>query len=228
LPASKPSSGPTTSSSTAGASPDTASSAATPGRTVPSAALLKITVQRSEVPAGYQSKPHQADPTSGATQAALVGCIGGTDTTKDKTGEAHSPEYVLQRTQISSGAESFRSKKDVDADIALIRSPKASSCYQKSFIAKLTAALPSSATIKTVAFKINPHPTGQPSNVVGTGTGTITVQTSRGTLDFHLGIAFITGGLIESEVDIFTVGAPVPAALLSTLTKKVAGRTTTQ
>ena len=181
-------------------------------------------MQRSEVPADYQAKPYQASPDDAATQAALVRCIGGTNTSKDKTGEAHSPDYVVQEVQISSNAQSFKSKADLDADTALISSPKASSCYEKLFSAKLAAGLPSGAAVTKVAIKITPHPAGAPSNVVGTGAGTITVRVQGQTVEVNLGVAFITGPLLEAEVDAVNVGGPIPGALLTTLVKKVAER----
>lgn len=152
----------------------------------------------------------------------MVRCIGGTDTTKDKTGEAHSPDYIQQNMQISSQAESFSTKKDLDADIALISAPNASKCYQKLFTAQLASSLPTGATIKKVDIKITTHRPGQPSNVVGTGTGAITVQSNGQTVDINLGVAFVTGPLIEAEVDILNVDAPIPAALQSALVRKVA------
>lgn len=164
------------------------------------------------------------NPTGAAHQAALVRCIGGTDTTKDKTGEAHSADYILQNMQISSQAQSFRTKKDLDADIALISSPEASRCYEKLFTAQLTSSLPTGATVTKVTIKITTHSAGQPSNVVGTGAGAITVQSNGQTVNVNIGVAFITGPLIESEVDIINVGAPIPAALQTSLFKTVAAR----
>ena len=177
------------------------------------------------MPQGYQAKPYQADPADAGNQAALVRCIGGTDTSKDKTGEAHSPDYVFQNNQISSQAESFRTKKDLDADVALISSPNTSACYDKLLTAELASTLPAGSSVKKVTIKITAHPAGQPSNVVGTGAGTIVVQSNGQTITLDVGVAFITGTLIESEVDFLEVGTPIPAAVQSALVKKVAART---
>ena len=148
---------------------------------------MKITVQKSEVPAAYQAKLYQADPTDASNEAALVRCVGGTDTTKDKTGEAHSPDYVLQNMQISSQAESFKSKKDIDADVALIRSPKASQCYDKLLTARLASTLPSGATVEKVTITITAGAAGEPRNVVGTGVGAITVRSNGQIINLNVG-----------------------------------------
>lgn len=188
-------------------------------------ALRAITVQRSEVPQGYQVVPYQAGSKDTGSQAALVRCVGGTDTSADRTGAAHSPEYVLKNLHISSQAESFGSQKDLDADVALLRSPRASKCYEKSFTAQLTSSLPSGSKVKEVTMKVTPHSAGEPSNVIGTGVGSITVEISGKTVKVNLASEFMTGPLIESEVDFLNADAPIPVTLLSTLVKKVAART---
>lgn len=113
----------------------------------------------------------------------------------------------------------------MDADAALLRSPNASKCYEKLFTAQLTSSLPSGTIVEKVSLKIIPHSAGDPSNVIGIGVGAITVQINGKTINLNIASAFMTGSLIESEVDIVNVGAPIPAALLSGLVKKVAART---
>jgi hypothetical protein len=176
------------------------------------------------MPAGYQSKPYQPDPNDAKTQAELVACVGGKNTSAEQTGEAHSADYFLDASQISSSATSFKSEKDVAADVAILRSPKISACYTKLFKNTVAGALPAGAVIKNVAIAITPRVPTQPANVVGNGAGKIVVTTQGQTVPLYVNVAFITGHLIEAEVEFLDVGAPVAADTRSELIAKVAAR----
>ena len=150
-------------------------------------------------------------------------CVGGRNTEPDKVGEAHSPDYASGNLSISSQATSYRSQDDLNADIAIINSPKVSGCYKQLLRSQITASSPGT-TVNSISLTITPGSGGGPSNVVGTGTGTVTITASGKTATVYIGVAFITGPLIEAEVDAENVGQPVPADLMSALVTKVAAR----
>lgn len=189
-----------------------------------SAALDAIPLQSTDLPAGYTATPYQADPSDKADQAALVACIGGKDTSADKTADANSASFSKGEIQISSNASRYKSQSDLDADIAILKSSKVSGCYDTLFKSKLAGSLPAGSTVQGVSIKITPGAAGHPDNVVATGKGKITVTAGGSKQEIYISVAFITGTLIEAEVDFTSVGVPVDPALQADLIAKVAKR----
>lgn len=209
------------------------SSQTTPSTTPSSPRLAAINVQPGELPKTWQPIPYKPDAASAANQAAIVTCVGGTNTAAHRTGEAHSPEYKLGNATVSSDAESFASQADVAADIALLHSPKIDACYETLLRAEIQTTLPAGATIKTVSIKIVPGPGTAPQNVVATGTGVINLTvgsnttaptTAAVTTSIYITVSFISGPLTEAEVDTQSVGRPLPPTIAAGLTTAVASR----
>lgn len=188
---------------------------------------MKINLQSADLPGGWVGAPYSADPSDAANRATLLQCVGGRNTDSDKTGEAHSQDYSLADATISSQASSYRSQDDLTADIAIIGSPKISSCYDQLVRGQISASLPAGTTVNSVSFMIAAGAGGGPGNVIGTGTGTINVTSSGQTADVYLNVAFITGPLIEAEIDFENVDQPVPADTRSALIAKIAARAST-
>ena len=186
--------------------------------------LQTIVLQPADLPAGWKGTPYKADPSDAANQAALLACVGGKDTTADKVAEANSDDYNLDNATISSSANSYKSKSDIDADIATLQNPKLGSCYEQLLNKQLATSLPAGATIKSTSITITPGSGGGPANVVATGSGTIQVSANAQVVPVYVNVAFITGPLIEAEVDAENVGTPVPPAVVSALVAKVAAR----
>jgi hypothetical protein len=210
----------TASNSTASNSAASNSAASSAG----SAELSAIVLQPSDLPAAWTAAPHQADPGDATDQAALVACVGGTNTDPDKTAEVDSSDFSLDDASISSNATSYKSQSDLDADTALIHSPKISTCYQQLVKTEAGSSLPAGSTITAVNLTITPGPGGGPSNVVGTGTGSITVSSGGATVTIYDSVAFITGPLLEAEVDFDSPNQPVPATMFANLVNAVATR----
>ena len=205
--------------------PSASSPAASPSTYPASLPQLKeIVLQAADLPTGWKGTPHKADPSAAADQAALVKCVGGRNTDPDKVAEAHSEDFALGDASASSSASTYRSQSDVDADVAMLHSPKLSPCFDKMVRKELATSLPAGATIESAAIKITPGSAGGPANVIATGTGTIKVRLDGQQVAFYLSVAYITGPLIEAEVDIFNVGTPVPASQVMSLVAAVATR----
>jgi hypothetical protein len=185
--------------------------------------LTAIALQASDLPAGWAGTPSEPDSDEASEDAALATCVGGKDSYPDATGESNSDDYALDNANISSSATSFQSQADVTADIANITSPKIDSCYKQLAVSEL-GALPAGATLTSVEIDVTPGSAGGPRNVVATASGKIEVTVSGQQLAFYLNIAFITGPLIEAEVDFFNIGGTVPTALRTSLIAKVAAR----
>jgi hypothetical protein len=194
----------------------------------PSAALSqlrKIVLQPADLPPGWKGAPHQPDPNDHANNAALAKCAGTRNTDSDKVAEAYSDDFALGGAGISSNAASYRSQSDLDADVAMLRSPKFPSCFEQLVKKQLAASFPpGEVTIDSASIKITPGSAGGPANVVATGTETIKARANGRHTSVYLTVAFITGPLIEAEVYAQNVGAPVPASVVSPLVATVATR----
>ncbi|HET6210115.1 MAG TPA: hypothetical protein VFD94_07015 [Jatrophihabitans sp.] len=213
------------SSAPAGGSAATPSkhSIASPQSPAPKSLLAQIVLQASELP-GWTATPYQDDPSTDQDQLALLRCAGGRDTSSDKVADVNSSDFSLDQATVSSDATSYRSQSDVDNDAALLRSPKFASCFQTQVKQQLGKDLPAGTAIKSAKVTITPGAGGGPANVAATAAGVITVTTNGLTLAVYLNVAFITGPMIEAEVDAENVGSPVPATLRAKLVQAVAAR----
>jgi hypothetical protein len=199
----------------------TTSAAPTPA---PRSALKKIVLQTADLPPSWKSTPYQADPSDAADQADLVKCVGGRNTDKDAVADVNSDDFALGDATVSSSATSYWAQSDLDADVAIAHSPKLSSCYDQLAKKQLASSLPAGATIESASMKITPGSAGGPANVIATGAGTIKVSVNGQHVAVYATVAFITGPLIEAEVDTENVGAPVSTSLVQSLVAAVAGR----
>jgi hypothetical protein len=154
----------------------------------------------------------------------MLACVGGKNTDPDKVGEAHSSDYSQGQASISSQAASYKSQSDIDSDIAVLKNPKISSCYEQLIKTQVASSLPQGTQIKAVSITITPGSGGGPANVVATGTGTVTVSAPGGQASVYLDVAFITGPKIEAEADFENLGSPVPAGVRTALVTAIAGR----
>jgi hypothetical protein len=187
--------------------------------------LTAIALQQADLPAGWTGTPYMVDPGDAANDTAMAKCTGGRDTDADESGESHSPNYALAGATVSSQASSFRTADDLTADVATLHSAKISGCFDALLRAEVAASLPAGTTVNAVAITITPTAAGAaPSNVVATGSGTVTVTSSGLKLGVFLNVAFITGPSIEAELDFENLGQPVPAAVQTALIAKVAAR----
>jgi len=183
-----------------------------------------MVLQATDFPPGWKSKPHTADPKQAASQAALLRCVGARNSDPDKVAEAHSADFAYSTATVSSSAASYRSQKAVDADLAMVRSPKFSPCHEQTLAKQIATSLPPGAKVESVSFKVTPGADGGPVNVAATGTGLVKVSLSGQEVVVYAKVAFIVGPLVEAEVDATSVGEPVTRSLMRSLVASVATR----
>jgi hypothetical protein len=186
--------------------------------------LKKIVLQPADAPSGWSRQAYQPDPNESASTAAFDKCVGVRDTDADRVAQANSDNFVKGDASVDSSASSYRSESDLATDEAALRSPKISSCFEQMLKIQLASSLPAGSKIESASIKITNGSAGFPANVVGTGTGTIKVGVSGQQIPVYLSVAFITGPLIEAEVDAENVGAPLSASVVNPLVTKVATR----
>jgi len=216
-----------TSPSTPSGSPLSSSSPATPASAATPASLSqlkRIVLRPADLPQGWKGTPYQPDPNDSADNAAMMKCVGARNTDSDKVAEANSDNFALGDASISSSASSYRSQSDLDSDVAMLHSPKLSACFEQMVKKQLVASLPAGATIDSASITITPGSAGGPANVVATGSGSIKVRVNGQQVPVYLTVAFITGPLIEAEVDTENVGAPVSESVVNPLVATVATR----
>jgi hypothetical protein len=186
--------------------------------------LQKIVLQPTDLPAGWKGTPYQADPSDAAYDAAFAKCMGIRNTDADKVADANSEDFARGDASIGSSATSYRSQSDVDADVAALHSPKFSPCFAKVTKQVVATSLPAGARVESVSVKVTPGSAGDPTNVVANTVVTVKVSVSGKHVVSYLTVAFITGPLIEADVETFNVGRPVRASLVKSLVATVANR----
>jgi hypothetical protein len=189
--------------------------------------LNSIMLRATDLPVGWEAAPYKADPNAAAIDATMSKCVGVRNTDGDKVAAAHSGTFTLGDARVSSSVASYRSQSDLDVDTAILHSPKLSLCFQRQLKRQIATSLPAGETIESASLHITPGSAGGPSNVLGAGTGKVTVGANGQRVTFYVSIAFIIGPLIEAEVDSFNVGTPVPSAVLRSLAAFVATRAAT-
>jgi hypothetical protein len=205
--------------------PSSSSPVASPSATPASLSQLqKIVLQPTDLPAGWKGTPYQPDPSEAAYDAAFAKCVGLRNTDADKVAEANSLDFDRGDASIGSSATSYRSQSDVVADVAALHSPKYAPCLARLTKKVFATSLPAGATVESVSVKITPGLAGGPTNVVANGAGTIKVSVSGHQVVVYLTEAFITGPLLEADVETYNVGRPVRASLLKSLVATVANR----
>jgi hypothetical protein len=154
----------------------------------------------------------------------LAKCVGVRNTDPDKVAEAKSSDFDLGDASISSSATSFPSQSDLDVDIALVHSAKLGPCLDRQARGLFAKSLPAGTKVDSVSSTFTAGSGGGPSNVVGSGVTTVKLTASGQHVVLYLTVAFITGPLIEAEVDTQSVGKPFPASLVKAAVGAVANR----
>jgi hypothetical protein len=212
------------------ASSSVAASSSMPSSSAPAAdapdqpKLATAVLKQSDFPTGWASSPSDGDADDAANQAALVACVGGTNTFGNRVANADAPDFGLNDLSVSSSAASYKSQADIEADTKLIQSPKISTCYEQLIKVQLAKSLPTGSTLGAVAIKVTAGSGGGPSNIVAVGEGTIVATVAGAEVTVYTGIAFITGPLTEAQVEFDSPGQPVDATLFANLVKVVADR----
>jgi hypothetical protein len=184
-----------------------------------------MVLRQGDLPSSWKATPAEPDSSDGSDQAQLMRCVGARNTDKDQVATADSHDYTLGEATLSSSASSYKSQSDLDSDIALLKSPKLTSCFTQLLKKQLATSLPKGASLGAVSVKFSPGPGSGPANVAGSGSATVSVTAGGQHLKLFIDFVYLTGPLIEAEVDAQSVGSPVPAAVLQAAVKAVAGRT---
>lgn len=186
--------------------------------TAPTAGQLnRLVLRASDFPAGTKSEPNSSGASDKQTQRQLLDCVGGRNTEPDRVAHVDAPQFTLDDgTVVSSSASSYKSQSDIDADVAILQSPKINTCYEKILRETLQHQVEAGVTVTSVNVTFAKGGAGQPKNVVATGTASIGLQANGQRTSVFATIAFITGSLIGAQVECERVGqAPSPGTVAS-------------
>jgi len=214
-----------TAPSSSAATSSSSSAAPSSAAPAPLAQLKKIVLQPADLPPGWKGTPASKDNADdAATQAALAKCVGVRNTDPDKVADANSSDFALGDASISSSASSYSSQSALAADIALVHSAKLGPCFDRQAKELFAKSLPAGTTVDSVSSKFTSGSAGFRSNVVGSGVSTVKLSSGGQHLVLYLTVAFITGPLIEAEVDTQNVGKQVAASVVKSAVSAVADR----
>jgi hypothetical protein len=196
------------------------------GNLADSLELGSITLQPTDLPSGWQATKPDTDTGDAVEQAQLVACTGGRNTGHDAVRHSDTT-YDRGANEISSHAERIRTQADVVADVAILRSPKISSCYQEQGRRELGTSLSHGEKLTSFTFRFSPGTSDTARNVTAVGDGKAVFTVEGRAVVEYMDVAFITGPRLEAEVDFFGVGTPIDAALQHQLIATVAERAAT-
>jgi len=188
------------------------------------AQLGKIVLQAADLP-GWKGSP--AGPDSNSNDSEMADCMGAKNTDPDQVATTDSDDFTLGDVTVSSSASSYKFQSDLDSDVAMFKSPKLVPCFQQLFKTDVASSAPSGTSLGNPSVKFTPGSGGGPANVIGTGSVAMPVTADGQQVTIYIDTVFITGPLIEAEVDVESDGAPVPAAVLQSAVKAVAIRAAT-
>ncbi len=213
-------------SSTGSGSPTTAS--APPAAPGSAQRLSELVLQPTDfptgLPVGWTGTPYKANPSGTATETAMLQCLAAPSAADAKVAEGHSQEFSLGDAVISSQATSYRSQSAPDADLALLRDPKAAACFEQTTRKQLAATMPAGATIGSGPMTFTMGSSGGPDNVVATGKGTVPITLAGKQFVLYRDVAFVTGPKIEGEIVFTDFGSAVPDGTQKALIASFAGR----
>jgi hypothetical protein len=215
---STPASSTATSSAPASTAPTGGSSASGTAR------IAGIPVRAGDLPAGWTpGKGDNSTPAQDAAQKAeLARCTGVKASAAGNGGRVDS-DFTQGDNDISSNAQVVTSAQ-LQADVALLRSPKIERCYEQTARRMIAGSLPSGTSVTSVHVTITPSANGAPSNVVALGNAVVHVVAGGNSADVFVDFAYVKGPGVEAEVDFTGVGARIPSALESKLVTAVAQR----
>jgi len=213
-------------SSDAKGSTGSAKPTASPSPTVTPATeaqLRKIVLQATDLPPGWKGSPASSDDSSNSNEE-LAACVGAKNTDADQVASVDSDAFDLGNAEVSASATSYKSQSDLATDIAVLKSPKFLSCTTKELKKELGSSMPKGTSLGAVSLKFTPGPGTGPANVVGSGSMSMPVIGPGGRITVYVDFVYLTGPLMEVEVDAENLGAPVPAGVLQAAVQAVAGR----
>jgi hypothetical protein len=210
-------------SASASSSPPASSAPSTGAPTA--AALAKIVVQQSDLPAGWTGKPAQGQGSPDADlQAQLLRCVGGKIDESQRVAHVDGDDFTQGQLTISSDATSYKTQAEVDNRSAIISSPRAGTCLNQIVRTLLQRQLPAGTTLNGVAIALTSGSNGGPPNVVATEKGQITVSAQGQSATVYLDAAFIRGRQLTATVEFEGIGQRVDANLQASVIAAVAAR----
>lgn len=199
-------------------------------RTTPpaKAVLATLNVRQNDLPGWTPDSSSDGntpdDPKVDAQIAKCAPAVAAVVNSDHNPTEVDSPDFTLGQQDISSSAASVDSAQHLASDRAVITSAQYRSCLRSVMGPVFADELPAGASVSGLAVTALPRYAGEPKSVVVNLRATAVVRVSGQSLTVYSDEAMIAGNLIESAVNVNSVGAPMAAALEQRIITTVGNR----
>jgi hypothetical protein len=207
--------------------PTTAASAGPTTTTGPTSAADQVKAQSLVLTdadmAHWTSTPHQADPATAASDAALAACIGVPDSFPHRDADASSADYSMGDLTVDDEVTYYTDNSYVASDIAEVSNPKAKGCFETSGRKAVMSGLSPGDTIQALTVTITPGTAPGRSRQVAVITLMVTVSVSGQPQTEYNTQILMAGPRLEENVG-FTSTAPFPQDQLDAISTTLATR----
>jgi hypothetical protein len=194
-------------------------------------ALSRITVQRSDLPRGWQPLRSPPGTANDRDQEAALACGHAPGTDSHVVQRVHSQfqndPNSRQIVGVTSQVERMRSQADVDTDVSTLTSKRALACYRAVLRKQLPRTLKAGARLMSVRFTAKAVRDSYPTNVVALETGRAKILSGGQATIMFFDLAHITGPRLEALVAVTAVGRPADPRLEQQVIALVAHRAAT-
>lgn len=187
--------------------------------------VVGATLTLADLPPGWDVRP--GDGPAQGTMRTLARCLGARDTSQDIAAVSGVMSFVdAGGDAIGAFAASYRSQRDVDDDVALLRDDRAPACFAQVLDESPGGTpAPGGPSVGAGDFTLVAGSGGGPPNVADVGVGTYPVTTADGQhITVHVQFVLITGRMVEAQLFFLSTGQPLADALRTTVIATVAQR----
>jgi hypothetical protein len=184
--------------------------------------LSSVVLQLSDFPSSWRAYP--APDSQVDVLGELAKCTGNARGAGKPVSTARSSEYRHGTQRITSMAVALHSDSDVGKLLAGIASRTAPACIAGPLRRQVVAAVPGATKATDSAFSVIEGAFNTAANVVGSATGTVTVEVDNRPVKVYVDVAFLTGAQFYGEITFIGAGSRIPDAIRAALVDDMAFR----
>jgi hypothetical protein len=186
------------------------------------AIATRVSLQPSDIPAGWTTRPFTTSADTQASTKAFQACIGlSLDPTR--TADVNSDDYTNESGSVSSDIRLVATRAIASADFAALDGGKLSSCSHDYLSNGLTQA-GSAAGISIESVTVDPIAPSPVGDVTVGVRATIVTSSSNADLTIYVDLVSFGTGRIEGDLSFLGAGAPFDPTLEASILKAVGSR----
>jgi hypothetical protein len=200
------------------------SKASAPSSSADPASAVRINLQQSDFPPGWQAHPNPVTaPANANVERTLYACLATPPPESHTTVNVNSPAFVLNAQQASSNVKLTRTTAQSQADYGILAQTAFGDCARQALLGTLPGALPAGSNVTSSSVSSVPATAPVGDRVTAsTVTVNVVVQGGRTTVDAEF--TTILRGRAVVAVQTIGLGQPFPADLRQTMVADVEGR----